>query len=518
MTTVSILAFAPDASLQGISLHPAVPLAFCAFLAFQLCLYFCCWRALSRQRKILTRLCQEERAPDQLATDGTARNDWLGWISTRLRDGAFHDGHYNRDDALEQLDRWLEGLESYLMLQRTGIVAPMVGLLITVAGFLSLDPSAGDWNLKEILQMVSPIVLGIGSGAALTTFNHLLLHFVGKKTDVVRSLAGNWFDERIWKGVQTKPQTSGNEAAEALAAMAETIRRSLTEYCNATSAISHTSQSLQGAGAALAATVERLREDTAAIPEEMKSLRSTASGVVRSLGEIVPNIERTTSELAESVVAFRSVVQEQFGKAAARHRESAELLAGSVDGIRESAAHLSEHCDSLGRSIEAHGRTSQEWSRSLQEEILPAQHDFRQASTQLIDATKELAPAERAFREAADSMRGSANGLAAFVRDGVDPASRRLAELNKVLSRMQETTESVRQMTELREEFVCLAKSLAQAATAADAIRTLPQEIRAVVQSLVPSRNGSSGPRHPFLLRLFGFGRRSNGKLHADSE
>jgi hypothetical protein len=109
-------------------------------------------------------------------------------------------------------------------------------------------------------------------------------------------------------------------------------------------------------------------------------------------------------------------------------------------------------------------------------------------------------------------MQGSASGLAGFVRDGVEPATRQLAELDQVLVRMRETTEAVREMTQLRQEFAVLARSLSQAAAAADAIRSLPQEIRAALQAAVPSRNGDTGPRRPFYLRFLGIGRRSNGK------
>ncbi len=108
----------------------------------------------------------------------------------------------------------------------------------------------------------------------------------------------------------------------------------------------------------------------------MKSLRTLATGVIRLLGEIVPNIERTTSELAESVGAFKSVVQEQFGQAAARHQESAELLARSVDHIWESAEQLSRQSGSLAQVVAEPANASQEWSRSLQGDAGPRRPFF----------------------------------------------------------------------------------------------------------------------------------------------
>lgn len=517
MAPISILAVVPTLFAQGTSIDRVVLPAFCAFLTFQLYLYLSHWWAVVRQRKTLEALWQQGRVPDCDLAQAKANRQWLGWVAARFHDGAFNDGHYRREDVLAQLDNWLEGHGSYLFLQRMGIMAPLVGLLITVVGFLFLQPPTADsGDLKDILYTLTPLVLGVGTGASLALINQLLLHLAGKGTDTLRTTACRWFDDCVWKYVQAKPHVAANDAADALQTMAETIRDSLEQYRAATGAIGQTSQSLQGAGAALVDTVERLRADTAAIPDEMKSLRGTANNVIRSLGEIVPNIERTTSELADSVGAFKSVVQVPLSQAATRHQESAELFSRSVDQIRESAAQLSAQFGSFAQIVDAQATASQEWSRSLQEDVLPAQRSFRQAGVQLIDATRDLVPTQRAFREAADSMHESSNGLAAFVHDGVEPATRRLAELDQVLTRMQETTEAVRQMTQLRQEFAGMARSLSQAAAAADAIRSLPQEIRAVLQTIAPNHNGDMRPRRPFFLRVFG-GFASRGRSNGRS-
>jgi methyl-accepting chemotaxis protein len=278
-------------------------------------------------------------------------------------------------------------------------------------------------------------------------------------------------------------------------------------------AISQTSQLLRDAGTAMVNTAEHLGTNATAISDEMKAWRSTATATIRSMGDIVPNIERVTSELAEAAGAINLVAREQFGRAATRHQESAEVFARSVEQIRESAEQLNGQLNSFSQMVSAQATAGQEWSRSLQKDLVPAQQSFRQAGSQLVDATKDLVPAQQAFGEAVDAMRGSANGLAALVREGVEPATRRLEELDQVLGRMQEATEAMRQTAQLRQEFVGLAKSLSQAAAAADAIRSLPQEIRVALQTIVLSHNGNNSPRRPFLRRLFG-GFASNGRTH----
>jgi methyl-accepting chemotaxis protein len=447
---------------------------------------------------------------------GNENRSWLGWVTTRFHDGAFNDGHYSREDVLAQLDNWLESHGSYLFLQRMGIMAPLVGLLITVVGFFFLQPPTADnGDLKQILYSLTPLVLGVGTGASLALINQLLLHLAGKGTDTLRTVACCWFDDCVWKHVQAKPYVAANDAADALQVMAETIRGSVEQYRSATTAIDHTCHALQATGGTVTAAADQLRTQMAAISDEMKGVQATAKNVLNSANGIVPAVEAVTAELAEAVKAFKSVVDVPLRQAAVRHQESAESFAHSVDQIRDSAAQLSKQFGSFGQIVDAQTTASQEWSRSLRDDVLPAQRSFQQAGAQLIDATKDLVPAQRAFREAVDSMQGSANGLAAFVHDGVEPATRRLAELDQVLIRMRETTEAVRKMTELRQEFAGLARSLSQAAAAAEAIRSLPQEIRAVLQTVVPHHNGDAGPRRPFFRRLFGgfaSGGRSNGR------
>ena len=494
-------------------MHGAALPVFAAFLLLQVYLFLSHRVAVARQRKTLDALWQQGRAPERDLPQVKADRQWLGWVAARFHDGAFHDGHYRREDVLAQLDNGLEGHGSYLFLQRTFIMAPLVGLLITVVGFFFLEPPTGDTiDLKRILHAFTPLVLGIGSGAALALFNQLLLHFAGKGTESLRTAACRWFDDCVWKYVHAKPHVAANDAAEALQTMAETIRSSIEDYRGATAAVNQTCHSLQAVGSAAVVATDRLQAQMAAVSDDMKDLHATTKNVVNAANGLVPAVETVTGELAESVTAFKSVVQVPLAQAATRHQESAELFARSVEQIRDSAAQLNAQFGSFGQIVDAQAKAGREWSRSLQEDVLPAQRSFRQAGTQLTDAANGFAATQQAFREAADSMQGSANGLASFVQDGVEPATRRLAELDQVLTRMRETTEAVRQMTQLRQEFAGLAQSLSQAAAAADAIRSLPQDIRAVLQTVAQSHDGNGHPRRPFLLRFLGLGGRSNGR------
>jgi len=454
MIQVSVFADIPVLFAQGVSMHSVVVPAFFIFLAFQLYLYMAYRQAVGRERNSLKAFSQDGSLPEPVLVRDEVKNDWPSWVVTRFHNGTLHDGHYSRVDVLEQLDAWLESNGHYLLLQRMGIMAPLFGLLITVSGFFFLEPATSEsGDLKQILYTLTPLVLGVGTGASLAIINQLLLHFAGKGTDSVRLVARNWFDDCVWRLVRTKPEEAANDTIEAFKAMAESIRGSVKEYHAATSDISQTAKILQAAGGALLDTVERLRADTSTIPEEMKSLRSTATSVIRSLGDIVPTIEKVTTELAESVEAFRSVAQVQFGQAADRQLKAAEVLAGSVDHIRESTADLAKTSNAFKQMVDVQIATSQEWSRSLQDNVIPTQRSFQQAGTQLTEAANDL--------------------------------SRQLTIINKTFG----------------EDLVPTQRTLREAV---DAIRSLPLEVRAILQRVTPNNNGNGAHKRSFLSRVFG--------------
>ena len=436
MTHATILAAVPAAVAHATLLHWAALLAFCVVLGFQLCLFECCRRALARLCRVLVALREEGRVPEQPFARNGLWSEWLEWVATRFHDGGFQDGHYSREHALGQLDDCLGSVGSYRLLQRTGYVAPMIGLLLTVAGFLSVDlPTTADWDLRQIIQTLSPIILGVGVGALLAIINLLvLLHLLEKKIECradrglpmvrrvhleARASQASPGGQRLCRG----PSGDGGNDAR-LHGPVSGCHRDDRSSC----AIP------RDAATALVNAGERLSAETTAFSGQMKDWQSTVTGTVGLMGDIVPNIERTTAEFAETAGALKSVVQVPLAQAAARQQESAESFARSVERMGESTEQLNVRLGSFDKMMSDQAAAGEEWSRSLHEDVIPAQRAIRQAGTQLTDATKDLAATQQAFRAAADSMQGSANGLVGFVRDGVEPATQRLAELDQVLA------------------------------------------------------------------------------------
>jgi hypothetical protein len=79
-----------------------------------------------------------------------------------------------------------------------GVMAPLLGVVLTVAGFYWLHVGDDVQSLQTILLAVAPLVSGVGTGAVLALINQALLHIAGRRVESLRMSARTWFDTVIW--------------------------------------------------------------------------------------------------------------------------------------------------------------------------------------------------------------------------------------------------------------------------------------------------------------------------------
>jgi methyl-accepting chemotaxis protein len=394
------------------------------------------------------------------------------------------------------------------LLQTLSGIAPLFGLPITAVGFqLLAAPAFEVFDAMQVadanLDVVRPLILSVGAGALLAFIGKLLLHFAERRSDAVHAAASDWFDDCIWKHLPPKPQAEAGEAAKLFKESAGSLRDPIERLRGATLILNQAAEALQRSGTALNENAERTRTESAAAAEEIKELRKTAGGVVRVFGEIAPNIERATFDLAESSQSLKLVMKEQFGQAAARHQQSAEQLAVSVDAMSRTTDQLRGQLGSVSQLIETQAATGRDLLNSVRNDVIPAHKALHESNAKLAEAVSGLVPAQQAFSGVVQVMQESSAGLATVVR-GVGPTIRGLAELDEVMTRMRETAEMVRRSTERCEEFSGLSRSLTQFAAAAESLAGLPGEIRAALQAVSPSANAAVRARRPFYLRWLG--------------
>jgi hypothetical protein len=175
-----------------------------------LCVSFC-WRMRGEERAI-KRLCRDyQRSGDGRSgvrsLSGT--HAWLHWVVASFPTGKTQrPGNFSREDALQELDTRIASHGNYLLLQRMGVMAPLLGVVLTVAGFFWLDVGSNDDSLQSIMSAVTPLVAGVGTGAVLAMINQMLLHAAGRRVESLRTTARTWFDTVIWnRGALDTPST-----------------------------------------------------------------------------------------------------------------------------------------------------------------------------------------------------------------------------------------------------------------------------------------------------------------------
>jgi hypothetical protein len=175
---------------------------------------------LRRQERAIRRLHREFESggtgrPDPQKTP--RKSTWAHWVVSHYPTDAFHSSsNFTREDALQELDTRIASDGSYLLLQRMGVMAPLLGVVLTVAGFYWLEIDDGDQSLRNILLAVTPLVAGVGTGAVLAIINQALLHIAGRRVDSLRLTARNWFDSVIWDRYRRDTRATSLKAADVM--------------------------------------------------------------------------------------------------------------------------------------------------------------------------------------------------------------------------------------------------------------------------------------------------------------
>lgn len=574
---------------SGVALVGAV------FFAIQIVL---CVRFLSRIKAYhdsLKRLIRDLHGGGDGRKDLSRREGafpWLDWIDEIFPPGTKRPGVYTRDAVLHELDTRIASNSDYLLLQRMGNMAPLLGVVLTVMGFVWLDaPETGDRSFGDILVAVTPLVAGVGTGAVLALFNNVLLHVGGARTEAVRMSARSWFDSAIWSQIGLDSQAATVKAVSAVEQMAESIAASAQLQRTNASQLAESSAVMYAASGEFRGMVDAFRSSLRDLPDTLAGLEAATRASAEALDELIPVGQRAVAGLDVSVSAFRTVVEREFAEAAKMHR-------GTVEGIRDSVTKIgvgSEElrCGALGlrELLTAHHESVGALRMSVEEKVLPAHdalcgatgelndriaglramieslthsvggvaeefskvagsltpsvHAFRSAIDQQFSAAtgehqknmkqltlavgqmeqatrslatsaeavkgvvhdhaeagKQLAPGQASLRaaiekittvgstleqtlsgnvvpsqsamhRAAQSFEGSAGQLAQFVREGLEPVTRKLAALDQTLSRIESTVRSLESMSNLQADVEQFSQALARATSAAESLGEL---------------------------------------------
>jgi hypothetical protein len=171
---------------------------------------------------------------------------------------------------------------SYLLLQRMGVMAPLLGVVLTVAGFYWLDVGGDEASLQTILSAVTPLVAGVGTGAVLAMINQILLHFAGQRVESLRTTARTWFDAVIWSRSGAETSAAGGAAQS----IDQLVRDVLTDIHRLSDTLNRAAQ-IGGAMSALPDQVRTILERKKAVVEP--------KAVASASGRFVAPVARTAA-------------------------------------------------------------------------------------------------------------------------------------------------------------------------------------------------------------------------------
>ncbi len=199
-----------------------------AFFLVQLGLSISFCARMRRQERVIKQLLGELKSTKGGNNVEVPRNfAWLYWVATNFPfDTAHTPTNLTREDVLQELDTRIASYGDYLLLQRMGVMAPLLGVVLTVVGFYWLNVSQEDQSLQSIFMAVTPLVSGVGTGAVLALVNQVLLHIAGRRVESLRMTARTWFDAAIWNHCDLDTQGA---TAKAVQAMERLVKNTVAE-------------------------------------------------------------------------------------------------------------------------------------------------------------------------------------------------------------------------------------------------------------------------------------------------
>jgi len=289
-------------------------------------------------------------------------------------------GSASRTDALARIEEAFDEDPNFLTLRRMAIAAPLLGVLITAAGFywsdFTIDFESTRSSPLTIIAHMQPLFLGVLCGALLALINQVLLTLADRETQAATTrLAGDLdldspfpVDLAVAESVG-KIRTLGDlvtrqmtplldDSGMTLTALLNEGRRLITIAHSAAAGIEHAQSSIatsvvsiqEGtAGAkveaesiaeALKTATDQLSEDLSAEVDSVKGKLDSASddlskALAKEADAVSSKVENSTDALTASLAKAEAETRKQAAEAGARLAKAGQPLVDCADQAAE---------------------------------------------------------------------------------------------------------------------------------------------------------------------------------------
>jgi hypothetical protein len=338
------------------------------FFLVQLVLCISFYMRVRRQERVVKRLCRD------FEDGGSGRNDrralprnfaWIHWVISNFPvHTTRRPSNYTREDVLQELDTRISSNGDYLLLQRMGVMAPLLGVVLTVAGFYWLNVGKEDQSLQSILLAVTPLVSGVGTGAVLALINQMLLHIAGRRVESLRMSARTWFDNVIWSHYDGDAKVTV-KAVQAMERFVGSINDAAQLFTDNSKLINTSTATMTESALHFREVVRSFAAEIEGVPEALRDVRKTTAASADALEELIGVGSRAVSNLDVSVAAFRTTLDREFAAAATLHRRSSRALAETVQQIASYAKATAQLSEFVAQSIAPTTRQLAEFRETL---------------------------------------------------------------------------------------------------------------------------------------------------------
>ena len=259
---------------------------------------------------------------------------------------------------------------------------------------------------------------------------------------------------------------------------------------------------LAPATAAIGRAAGALADSSAQLVGQVDQIGAAMQSAVASLGGMVASAGQQMAGIEPAVAKFSDAVQEQMVPSARACGQGMTDLAATAAQFKQATQAIQGVAGMLEGVIAAHSALAARLDpscRALAETV--AQHHALGASLGQ-SFEQRLIPAEQSLCDAAQSVQSSAERLAQFIREGVQPATQRLVQLEETLARVQQAADSLQTAGAVGDEFSRLAGSLAGAVETADALGALRERIQPLLDQADRQREADGRAADAWYRRL----------------
>lgn len=361
---------------------------------------------------------------------------WSTWVRSAFLNPKSSQIFIDRDDAFKELDWrvsccvWLTGL------QRLGIAAPLVGVIITAIGFWTLDLSTEERiGVPEVMKAIRPVSFGILIGGALSLINQIFLQYIESKVDRFCGYAHDWFDREVLPKVPRPEESKLTKTLESLEITIQQSRRIAETQTRAIIASEELKSQVERSSEVIRTAVLTFSDHWRQSVDSLISISEKVDQTTSRFKDILPIGERITDELCNSVARFAYLVEHRYEERVALQFQSAESLSESVMLIGRVIKQFNDESQKFVSLSERQRIQFGAFSDFFQNSVVPSQTEVSRTLSQFHSAvesmTSRISGVDSSLHEIAESIRVS-------IHESLLPANRQIISVADEMRNIQQ--------------------------------------------------------------------------------